>query len=134
MRFDRLALLALLDRNVSAWEGALCVLLATAVGLLAGLVLASGLLHDVYVFLFCVVCAGCQYSLLKSVQPDAASPTHGFNRLVAFGRPVYFIVVCTALLLVHDCAQRPTCARGVVLYGIQVTVLASLFELRPKEN
>ena len=118
IRFDRLALLALFDRNVSLWESALCVVLATAVGLLTALILRSGTLQDVYVFLFCLVCAGCQYSLLKSVQPDAASPTHGFNRLVAFGRPVYFILVCSMFLLVDHWSRSPSCCTPVNLYGI----------------
>lgn len=77
VRFDRLALLALLDRDVSLMDSVLCIVLALAVGVMTASILHSGILHDLYVFLFCIVCAGCQYSLLKSVQPDAASPTHG---------------------------------------------------------
>ena len=46
----------------------------------------------------CAVAAGCQYSLLKSVQPDAASPPHGFNRVTVFSRAVYFIL-CGAVCL-----------------------------------
>ncbi|XP_057368730.2 pecanex-like protein 1 [Daphnia carinata] len=118
IRFDRLALLALLDRNVSSWDSALCVLLALTVSILTALVLRSGLLQDAYAFLFCLVCAGCQYSMLKSVQPDAASPTHGFNRLVAFSRPVYFIVMVSLLLLADYYANNRT-GRSTYLYGVE---------------
>lgn len=118
VRFDRLALLALFDRNSSILESFLCVFLALAVGILTALILHSGALQDVYVFLFCVVCAGCQYSLLKSVQPDAASPTHGFNRLVAFGRPVYFVLVCSILLIIEHLIRSDSCCQTLTLYGI----------------
>lgn len=118
IRFDRLALLALFDRNVSSWDSALCVLLALTVSILTALVLRSGLLQDAYAFLFCLVCAGCQYSMLKSVQPDAASPTHGFNRLVAFSRPVYFIVL-VSLLLLADYYATNRIGRSTYLYGVE---------------
>ena len=65
--------------------------------------------------MFCFVAAGCQYSLLKSVQPDSASPTHGFNRIVVFSRPVYFILCCSlalSLQAVLDCGE----VRNVALY------------------
>ena len=40
----------------------------------------------------------------ESVQPDSASPTHGFNRITVFSRAVYF-VLCSALCLLmsHLC-------------------------------
>ncbi|XP_059482533.1 pecanex-like protein 1 isoform X2 [Neocloeon triangulifer] len=97
--FDRLALLALLDRNLTIWESALSVFLAVMVGVLGALLMSKGFLEDALVFIFCFVVASCQYSLLKSVQPDAASPTHGHNRVVAFSRPVYFCLVATLILI-----------------------------------
>ena len=54
---------------------------------------------DLCIFLLCAVAAGCQYSLLKSVQPDAASPTHGFNRVTVFSRAVYFVLCGGVCLL-----------------------------------
>ena len=86
VRFDRLSLLALLDRNLSIIETILATFLAVAVAGLGLLILQQGFYRDIFAFLFCFVTAGCQYSLLKSVQPDAASPTHGFNRIVVFSR------------------------------------------------
>ena len=40
----------------------------------------------------------------ESIQPDSASPTHGFNRITVFSRAVYF-VLCSALCLLmsHLC-------------------------------
>lgn len=88
IRFDRLSLLALLDRNLTAIETVVATLLAVAVAGLGLLILQQQFYRDIFAFLFCFVTAGCQYSLLKSVQPDAASPTHGFNRIVVFSRCV----------------------------------------------
>ncbi|KAG8233455.1 hypothetical protein J437_LFUL010566, partial [Ladona fulva] len=101
VRFDRLALLALLDRNRTRTEASLSAILAVGVAALGAALLTRGLFADLHVFLFCFVMAGCQYSLLKSVQPDAASPTHGHNRIVAFSRPVYFCL-CAGLALIFD--------------------------------
>jgi len=52
------------------------VLLAVGVGVLGALLLSLGFFHDLWIFLLCFVIASCQYSVLKSVQPDAASPMH----------------------------------------------------------
>ena len=82
--FDRLALLAMLDRNVTFFENFVSILLALLVGLTASLVISYGYYTDLCMFLFCAVTASCQYSLLKSVQPDSASPTHGFNRIIVY--------------------------------------------------
>ena len=45
-----------------------------------------------------MVVASAQFSLLKSVQPDAASPIHGFNTVIAYSRAVYFILLSAAIL------------------------------------
>jgi len=115
--FDRLALLALLDRNITVWESALSVMLAVGVGVLAALLMSRGFLQDALVFLFCFVVASCQYSLLKSVQPDAASPTHGHNRVVAFSRPVYFCFVA-GLVLALDAALPSLSPQPLSVYGL----------------
>lgn len=117
MTFDRLALLALLDRNVTVWESCLSVFLAVMVGVLGALLMRRGFLEDALVFVFCFVVASCQYSLLKSVQPDAASPTHGHNRVVAFSRPVYFCLVA-ALVLLLDSAAPALDSTPHTIYGI----------------
>ena len=62
----------------------LLFLFPTAVGLTAAMIINIGHYTDLCMFLFCAVTASCQYSLLKSVQPDSASPTHGFNRIIVY--------------------------------------------------
>ncbi|GAB1293814.1 Pecanex-like protein 2 [Apodemus speciosus] len=75
--YDRLTLLALLDRTEDVKENMIAVLLSVLVSLLGFLTLNRGFCRDLWVLLFCLVMASCQYSLLKSVQPDPASPIHG---------------------------------------------------------
>ncbi|POI31623.1 hypothetical protein CIB84_004626, partial [Bambusicola thoracicus] len=57
-------------------ENVLCIFLVVLVSLLGFLTLNQGFCKDIWVLLFCLVMASCQYSLLKSVQPDPASPVH----------------------------------------------------------
>lgn len=38
---------------------------------------------------------------MKSVQPDAASPVHGFNWLIAYSRPVYFCILSFFYLMIE---------------------------------
>ncbi|KAG5857857.1 hypothetical protein ANANG_G00023850 [Anguilla anguilla] len=96
LHFDRLTLLALFDRNRDVMENMLAVVLAVLVAFLGSVLLVHGFFTDIWVFQFCLVIASCQYSLLKSVQPDSSSPRHGHNRIIAYSRPVYF---CLSLLL-----------------------------------
>ncbi|XP_072737657.1 pecanex-like protein 3 [Ciconia boyciana] len=111
LRYDRLALLALLDRNRRVPENVLAVALVALVAFLGYGLLLRGLFRDLGLFQFCLVIAGCQYSLLKSVQPDAASPMHGHNRLIAYSRPVYFCLAC-ALIWGLDAAARAPAPPG----------------------
>lgn len=96
--FDRLSLDALLDYNETYFETFTCIVLAIMVSLLGAVMLHLRYYHDIPAFIFCFVIATSHYSLLKSVQPDAASPVHGFNKVVAFSRPVYFVVCCTMII------------------------------------
>lgn len=125
IRFDRLALLALLDRNLSLLENLVTVLIAVIVGALGALVLTRNFYHDILVFVFCFIMAGCQYSLLKSVQPDAASPMHGYNRLVVFSRPFYFSLCC-GLLLLLDYAIPYCPSKPISVYGLPFGSVESL--------
>ena len=95
---NRLQLLALFDRDTNWFQVFLAIVLSTMVSVLGSLVLYLKFYEDLYAFLFCFVIAGSQYSLLKSVQPDASSPIHGFNKTVTYSRPIYFCL-CSALLL-----------------------------------
>ena len=119
VRFDRLALLALLDRNLTVIETIISTLLAIAVAGLGLMLLQLGFYRDIFAFIFCFVTAGCQYSLLKSVQPDAASPTHGFNRIVVFSRPIYYII-CAGLILILNEALNNFHNSEFHVYGLRV--------------
>ncbi|XP_078495258.1 pecanex-like protein 1 [Ciona intestinalis] len=66
----------LLDRNVMMIETIISILLASGVGLLGLFVLSHGLLHELWSFWFCIVIATSQFPMIRSVQPDSASPTH----------------------------------------------------------
>ncbi|XP_046982219.1 pecanex-like protein 1 [Schistocerca americana] len=130
VRFDRLALVALLDRNLTLAEATLSFCLAVAVAALGARVLQLGFYRDIFAFVFCFVVAGCQYSLLKSVQPDAASPTHGFNRIVALSRPVYFCLLSSLVLIAHFSVESghsdptPHTVYGVTFSARQLALMA----------
>ncbi|XP_004408694.1 PREDICTED: pecanex-like protein 2 [Odobenus rosmarus divergens] len=127
--YDRLTLLALLDRTEDVKENVLAVLLIVLVSLLGFLTLNQGFCKDMWVLLFCLVMASCQYSLLKSVQPDPASPIHGHNQIITYSRPVYFCVLCGLILLLNTGAKArhpPT----YVVYGLKLFSPRSLQSAR----
>ncbi|XP_067328636.1 pecanex-like protein 3 isoform X1 [Anolis sagrei] len=152
VRYDRLALLALLDRNRRVIENIFVVLLVSLVAFLGYLLLLQGFFRDIWVFQFCLVIASCQYSLLKSVQPDAASPMHGHNWIIAYSRPVYFCVACLLIWLLDLCARTVPlppvafydltlfsaeffyCARNVVIVFTLCFPAIFLFGLLPQVN
>lgn len=71
--FDRLKLMALFDRNRTFWENLLAILLAVGVACLGSFMLQrEDYYQDLTVVLLCFVMASCQFSLLKSVQPDVS--------------------------------------------------------------
>ncbi|XP_030786271.1 pecanex-like protein 1 isoform X7 [Rhinopithecus roxellana] len=120
INFDRLTLLALFDRNREILENVLAVILAILVAFLGSILLIQGFFRDIWVFQFCLVIASCQYSLLKSVQPDSSSPRHGHNRIIAYSRPVYFCLCC-GLIWLFDYGSRNLTATKFKLYGITFT-------------
>uniref|UniRef100_A0A3B3BVY1 Pecanex-like protein n=1 Tax=Oryzias melastigma TaxID=30732 RepID=A0A3B3BVY1_ORYME len=103
--YDRLTLLALLD-NQDFLENLVAIFMAFLVSFLGFVLLNHGCFKDFWVFQFCLVIASCQYSLLKSVQPDAASPTHGHNQLVAYSRAAYFCIICTLIWLLEQLLRK----------------------------
>lgn len=105
---DRLQLLALLDRDLGWFHAGISIILSATVSVLGASVLRLGVYKDIFAFLFCFVMAGSQYSLLKSVQPDAASPIHGFNKTVAFSRPIYFCLCAGLLIFAHNLSVEAT--------------------------
>ncbi|KAH8294470.1 hypothetical protein KR018_010161 [Drosophila ironensis] len=117
---DRLELLALFDRDLHWIHVLLASVLCTLVACLGAAILHHDYYKDLYALLFCAVIAGAQYSLVKSVQPDAASPIHGFNKTVAYSRAIYFCMTGGLLLLLKrldtDYGQRPPAP--VLVFGI----------------
>ncbi|XP_067847373.1 pecanex-like protein 1 isoform X4 [Heptranchias perlo] len=131
VNFDRLTLLALFDRNREIMENVLAIVLAILVAFLGSVLLIDGFFKDIWVFQFCLVIASCQYSLLKSVQPDSSSPRHGHNRIIAYSRPVYFCVCC-GLIWLLDYGSKHTSTTRFKLYGVGFTsplLLASARDL-----
>ena len=112
---DRLQLLNILDQDQSLLFSLGCVLLSVLVAALGALVLQRGHFTDLWLVLFCLVLCSCQYSLLKSVQPDASSPTHGFNPTTVFSRPIYFCLCCGAALALEAAAREGSA--GIKLYS-----------------
>lgn len=90
--------------------------------ILGSLVLQAGLYCDAGALAFCLTLAGAQYSLLKSVQPDAASPVHGFNKAAAYSRPVYLCLCTTIVLVTNKWLEERVSFNTFNLYFIQVYI------------
>ncbi|XP_055003356.1 pecanex-like protein 2 isoform X2 [Sorex araneus] len=127
--YDRLTLLALLDRTEDVKENVLAVLLIVLVSWLGFLTLSRGFYKDMRVLLFCLVMASCQYSLLKSVQPDPASPIHGHNQIITYSRPIYFCVLC-GLILLLDIGAKARHPSSYIIYGLKLFSPGSLQSAR----
>ncbi|XP_029377036.1 pecanex-like protein 2 [Echeneis naucrates] len=127
--YDRLTLLALLDRNQDVLENLFSVFMAFLVSFLGFVLLNHGCFKDFWVFQFCLVIASCQYSLLKSVQPDAASPTHGHNPLVAYSRATYFCIFCALIWLLEQLLRLKDLPVST-LYGVTIVCHDALRFLR----
>uniref|UniRef100_A0A8B9LNE1 Pecanex-like protein n=1 Tax=Astyanax mexicanus TaxID=7994 RepID=A0A8B9LNE1_ASTMX len=123
--YDRLTLLALLDRNQDVKENMVAVFLAFLVAFLGFALLNQGCFKDFWVFQFCLVIASCQYSLLKSVQPDAASPTHGHNQIVAYSRAAYFCMFCGLIWVLDSVLKGPDLPVSTI-YGVTIAVSDTL--------
>eukprot|EP00795_Rhopilema_esculentum_P002882 gene2882-1119_t len=131
--FDRLALLALLDRvSVGEMRNLNKTLLETVIAILFGgltawlgyMLLSRDYVYDLWIFILCFVIAKCQFSLLKSVQPDSASPVHGHNNVIVFSRAAYFCCVAAMILLLDEASKsNPTAPK---LYGINIYSKATL--------
>lgn len=65
IHFDRLALLAFLDRNLTIFELISSILLAVLVAIFSSILLSKDFFHDIRLVIFCFVVAGSQYTLLK---------------------------------------------------------------------
>lgn len=127
LRLDRLTLMALFDRSRTIFECALAVVLAVCVGAAGCVLLSKNYVSDLSAFLLCFVFAGCQYSLLKSVQPDSTSPTHGYNRIVVYSRAIYFCVMaCLVVLMDYFGERMAKDGSGVTLFGFNLFTAGNL--------
>uniref|UniRef100_A0A4W6EVZ4 Pecanex-like protein n=1 Tax=Lates calcarifer TaxID=8187 RepID=A0A4W6EVZ4_LATCA len=121
--YDRLTLLALLDRNQDVLENLVAVFMAFLVSFLGFVLLNHGCFKDFWVFQFCLVIASCQYSLLK-----------GHNQLVAYGRAAYFCIFCALNLAAGAAAEaegparlHPVRGHHRFTYCFPITFLVGLF-------
>ncbi|MBZ3881663.1 Pecanex-like protein 2 [Sciurus carolinensis] len=115
--YDRLTLLALLDRTEDVKENVLAILLSTLVSLLGFLTLSRGFCRDLWVLLFCLVMASCQYSLLKARSPSSLA--RGHNQIITYSRPIYFCVLC-GLILLLDAGAKARRPPSHTVYGLQL--------------
>lgn len=126
---DRLQLLALFDRDLGWCQTILSILLAAMVSILGSIVLGLGIYRDLFAFIFSFVIASSQFSLLKSVQPDASSPVHGFNKTVAYSRPIYFCICSTILIIAYQLSSasstNPTTTTATATTATAVTTTAT---------
>jgi hypothetical protein len=126
IQMTRLQLLSLFDRDQHSYQITLAILLSTFVSILGSWVLFHNFYHDVFAFFFCFTIAGSQYSLLKSVQPDSASPIHGFNKIVTYSRAVYFCILTSLMLMFHYMSESLSTddtddsTDNITIYGIKI--------------
>uniref|UniRef100_A0A671L998 Pecanex-like protein n=1 Tax=Sinocyclocheilus anshuiensis TaxID=1608454 RepID=A0A671L998_9TELE len=125
--YDRLTLIALLDRNEDMTENMVAVFLAFLVAFLGFVLLNEGCFKDIWVFQFCLVIASCQYSLLKRVQPDAASPTHGHNQIVIYSRAAYFCMFCGLIWILEIVLRTPDLPVSTVYVKLDVDLIFTGF-------
>jgi len=119
--FNHFSLLAMLDRNKTITELLLAIFVSFLVAIFASLILSQEIYNDIFMVIFCFIVASCHYSLLKSVQPDSASPIHGFNSLTALSRPIYFCITCSLVVLLRVWAPFITNLDKITLYGFHFT-------------
>ncbi|XP_018646017.1 pecanex-related protein [Schistosoma mansoni] len=104
-QLNRLELGYIFDKSFTTMEIILCSILAALVSIIGYYTLRTASFQD-YGPLACFTIAGCHYSLMKSVQPDPASPKHGFNRLIVFTRSFLFCS-CASIYLLADYLYQP---------------------------
>uniref|UniRef100_A0A4W5P6C7 Pecanex-like protein n=1 Tax=Hucho hucho TaxID=62062 RepID=A0A4W5P6C7_9TELE len=130
--YDRLALLALLDRNQDVVENIAVVFLAFLVAFLGFILLNHGCFKDIWVFQFCVVIASCQYSLLKAFSVSFLSPLdvfQGHNQIVAYSRAAYFCIFCGLIWILEQMLRSKDLPVSTV-YGITIVLADALKFLR----
>ncbi len=110
--FSRADLLSVLDKTSNSWEICSCVLLSMLCIFLA--FEAATLYSDMEIIFMWAVVASSLFCLLKSVQPDSASPSFQ-DRSLAFSRAIYFCLFA-CLAVAFDGAE----ATPVTIYGVSL--------------
>uniref|UniRef100_A0A0N5BL19 Pecanex-like protein n=1 Tax=Strongyloides papillosus TaxID=174720 RepID=A0A0N5BL19_STREA len=101
LRIDRLYIMSLFDKNKNIYSCIIDILLAGIISLLTSIVFYYNIYSGISIYFYAFVTAGAHFSLLKSVQPDASSPVHGFNWIVSYSRPFYFSSLSILLLCIN---------------------------------
>lgn len=89
----------LLDVNLTHSETSISIILSTLVSLFGGAIFQLDTESATWLkILLMLVMTNSQFTLIKSTQPDPASPTHGFNRVVSLSKPIYFCILSSLIL------------------------------------
>nr|CAH8841306.1 unnamed protein product [Trichobilharzia regenti] len=128
LQLNRLQLGSVFDKSFTMLETILCSILAALVSIVGYYTLRTLSFQD-YGPLACFTIAGCHYSLIKSVQPDPASPRHGYNRVIVFTRSVFFCFLASIYLLSNYLCQSPKSVLTTTTTG-QASSLEHTGELR----
>uniref|UniRef100_A0AAX7TZ99 Pecanex-like protein n=1 Tax=Astatotilapia calliptera TaxID=8154 RepID=A0AAX7TZ99_ASTCA len=117
--YDRLTLLALLDRNQDVLENLVAVFMAFLVSFLGFVLLNHGCFKDFWIFQFCLVIASCHYSLLKVKKSSVQDKDAGHNQLVAYSRAAYFCIFCALIWVLEQLLRRKDLPVSS-LYGVTI--------------
>ncbi|KAG7261021.1 hypothetical protein CRUP_012893, partial [Coryphaenoides rupestris] len=128
--YDRLTLLALLDRNQEVLENLVAVFMGFLVSFLGFLLLNRGCFQDFWVFQFCLVIASCQYSLLKFCLV-IASCQYSLLKMLPHPhiRAAYFCFFCSLIWLLEQTLQNKDLPVST-LYGVTIACHDALHLLR----
>lgn len=106
-----------MDVNLTHMEMFISVALAVLVTLFGGVLMQlESMKSTFWSLVMAFVMTTSQFSLLKSVQPDPASPTHGFNRVVLLSKPIYFCLLSCLLLSCDAYINSPDQNRPSLLF------------------
>lgn len=129
--FARTQLEEYMDRNVSKVEVLLTITLAVLVCVIGALLLTTtNFFRDFWVFWLCFVMATGQFSLIKSVQSDPASPSPGQNRINAMSRAIYFIFIGVLGLILDAAINSNDDFSPLCVYGFNLNSRSVLLFVR----
>lgn len=111
----------LLDVNSNYFELFVSIALAIVISFLGGTLFNLEAIKGatLSIILLALVLSASQFNLLKSIQPDPASPIHGFNKEISISRSVYFCALAS-LLLACEAASGGEQIRSLVFYKFDI--------------